>query len=213
MIAVLRLVMLLGVTLLSGCASPVFIDTWADSKATPLKFKGEKVVAVVVMKGEASRRVAEDRLAKKITARGAQGLAMYSLLPGANMSDEAATRAALEKEGVKGLIVIRPINADKEVDVTHSTYYEPYYQNYWGGYYGYGWGAPYYGMGMGTTSSSTTVSEVTVIYFETLVYSLKDNKLVWVGRSKATYSDNMTALVNELAAATTSELKKAKLIK
>lgn len=213
MIAALRLLALVGIALLSGCASSVFIDTWADSKATPLKFKGEKVVAVVVMKGEASRRVAEDRLAKKITARGAKGLTMYSLLPGANMSDEAATRAELEKEGVKGVIVLRPINSDRETSVTHATYYEPYYQNYWGGYYGYGWGAPYYGMGMGTSSSSTTVSEVTVIYFETLVYSLQDNKLVWAGRSKATYSDDLTVLVNELAAETTKELKKAKLIR
>jgi hypothetical protein len=213
MSAALRLLALVGVILLSGCASPVFIDTWADSKATPLKFKGEKVVAVVVMKGEASRRVAEDRLAKKITARGAQGLAMYSLLPGANVSDEAATRAELEKAGVKGLIAIRPINTDKEVTSTHSTYYEPYYQNYWGGYYGYGWGSPYYGMGMGGSSNSTRVTETTVIYFETLVYSLPENKLVWAGRSKATYSDDLTTLVNDLAAATTSELKKAKLIK
>jgi hypothetical protein len=45
------------------------------------------------------------------------------------------------------------------------------------------------------------------------VYSLQDNKLVWAGRSKATYSDDLTTLVNELAAETAKELKKAKLIR
>jgi len=212
MIAALRLLTLLSVVLLSGCASTL-IDSWADTKAEPLEFKREKVVVVAVVKGQASRRVIEDRLAKKISERGAQGITMYSMLPDADVSDEAATRAALEQAGVKGVVVVRPINTDRETSVTHATYYEPYYQNYWGGYYGYGWGSPYYGMGMGSSSSSTTVTETTVIYVESLVYSLKQNKLVWAGRSKAAPSDNLNVLVNDLSAAMISELKKAKLIR
>jgi hypothetical protein len=209
--ATFRLLAPLGLSMLSACASSPFIDTWRDPDAARLNFKGETVVAVAVMKGEASRRVAEDQLAQKITKRGAKGRTMYSMFPSANLSDEAASRAALEKAGVHGVIVMRPVNVDKEVSVTQSTYSEPYYQNYWGGYYGYGWGASY-GMPM-SASSSTRTTETTVVYIETLVYSLKDNKLVWAGRSKATYADKLTAQVNELADALTSELKKEKLIK
>jgi hypothetical protein len=211
MIAAFRTLALLGLTMLSACASSPFIDTWSDPNATRLNFKGETVVAVAVMKGEASRRVAEDQLAQKITQRGAKGRTMYSMFPSANLGDEAASRAALEKAGVQGVIVMRPVNVDKEVSATHNTYTEPYYQNYWGGYYGYGWGASY-GMPM-SASSTTTMTETTVVYIETLVYSLKDNKLVWAGRSKATYADKLTTQVDELASALTSELKKGKLIK
>jgi hypothetical protein len=47
---------------------------------------------------------------------------------------------------------------------------------------------------------------------ETLVYSLKQNKLVWSGQSKTTNPPEVEGLVKELAAATADALKKAGLI-
>ena len=206
MIAYLKLLTLLGAVLLSACAS-TFTQTWKDPNATPLKFEGEKVVAVVLMKGETSRRLAEDRLAQQIAVRGAQGRSMYSLLPDATEGNEQATRAALEAQGVKGVIVMRPINVDKEVRITQN-YQDPSYASFWGGYYGHG-----FSMSYSSGSSSTTIKETTVVYVETLVYSLEQNKLVWGGQSKVTNPDDLTELVHKLTAATTKELKKEKLIK
>ncbi len=198
---------LLGLAVLTGCASSPFTETWKDPNATPLEFKSEKIVAVVLAKSETTRRLAEDRLAQQVAVRGAQGRTMYSMLPDAREDNEAATRAALEAQGVKGVIVMRPVSIDKEVDVTHTTYYEPAYMNYWGGYYGYGWGASY-----GMPVTDTRVRETTVVYIETLVYSLKQNKLVWGGKSKTTNPDDLTTLIQELFDAMANELKKEKLI-
>jgi hypothetical protein len=78
------------------------------------------------------------------------------------------------------------------------------YRGYWGGYYGAGWGASY--------MSGGEIRTDTIVSVETLVYSLKQNKLVWAGQSRTTNPSNVEALVKKLAGATASELQKQGLI-
>jgi hypothetical protein len=205
MIAYARRLTLLGAVLLSGCAS-TFSTTWKAPESTPLEFRGQKVVAAVLLKDESRRRLAEDRLAQQIAVRGAEGRTMYSLLPGPIAGNEQQARAALEAAGVKGVIVMRPVNIDKEVRVT-PPYEGETYASFWGGYYGYGFSLSY------SSPREAKVSEKMVVYVETLVYSLAQNKLVWGGTSKSTNPDTVAALIEELSAATTSELQKEGLIR
>jgi|RhiMethySRZTD1v2_1073278.scaffolds.fasta_scaffold356032_1 hypothetical protein len=202
-----RLLSLLGAVLLAGCASTsTFQSKWKDPAATPLEFRNQKVVAIVLLKDENKRRLAEDRLAQQIAVRGAQGRTMYSLLPGATAGDEKQARAVLEAEGVKGAIVMRPVSVDKEVRVT-----EPYegstYASFWGGYYGYGFSLSY------SSPREATVTEKKTVYVETLVYSLAQNRLVWGGQSKSVDPATLAELINQLSAATTTALLKEGLIK
>jgi hypothetical protein len=205
MTAYTRLLTLFGAVLLSSCAS-TFSTTWKAPEATPLGFRGQKVVAAVLLKDESNRRLAEDRLAQQIAARGAQGRTLYSLVPGPIAGNEQEARAALEAAGVKGVIVMRPINVDKKVRITEP-YEEQSYASLWGGYYGYGFALSY------SSPRESTVSETTVVYVETLVYSLEQNKLVWAGRSKTTNPETLAELIEELSVAATSELQKEGLIK
>jgi len=208
MIVRMRLPALLSAALLSACASTsTFTSTWKDPNATPLEFERQKVVAAVLIKDESKRRAAEGKLAQQIAVRGAQGRSMYSMFPDATGNNEPALRAAMEAEGVKGVIVMRPINVDKKVTITE-TYQEPSYVSFWGGYYGQG-----FAMSYSSGPSEPSVRERTVVYVETLVYSLTQNKLVWGGQSKTVDPDNVAALIEELAAATTKALQKEKLIK
>jgi hypothetical protein len=204
-----RMLALLGVLFLSGCAS-TFSSTYKAPEAEPLGFRGQKVVAAVLIKDEAQRRLAEDRLSQQIAARGAQGRTLYSLVPGPVGGNEQEVRAALEAAGVKGIVVMRPISVDKTVHVR-----EPYdsqgYASFWGGaggggYYGYGFSLSY------TSGSSGSVTEKYVVYVETLVYSLAQNKLVWGGVSKSEDPKTLAKLIEELSAATAEELRKQGLI-
>ena len=84
------------------------------------------------------------------------------------------------------------------------------YSGYYGGYYGHGWGAELGGpstMGGGEIRTDTIVKVV-----ETLVYSLKQNKLVWGGQSRTTNPKNVDQLVKKLAAAAAKELETLGLI-
>jgi hypothetical protein len=52
----------------------------------------------------------------------------------------------------------------------------------------------------------------TIVVVETLIYSLKQNKLVWGGQSRTTNPKNVDQLVKKLAAAAATELEKQGLI-
>ena len=198
------LLMLLAVSTLQACASNPFVSTWKAPDAQPLDVRGSKVAAVVMMTNGASRRAAEDALAREITARGAVGVPMYTVYPDAKPENEAAARAALEKAGFQGAIVMRPVSVSKEVRSTPVMYSEPMYGGYWGGYYGAGWGAPY---GTGVVSGGEIRTD-TIVSIETLVYSLKQNKLVWGGQSKTTNPSSLDKLIKQLSTATAKELQK-----
>lgn len=199
-------IVLTGCLTLFACASDPFVSSWKAPDATPLEFKGSKVAAVVMMKNEASRRAAEDSLAREITARGAVGVPMYTIFPEGKPESEGAARAALEKAGVAGAVVMRPVGVEKEVSSTPTAYSGPMYSGYYGGFYGHGWGATW------GPPSGGEIRTDTIVVVETLVYSLKQNKLVWGGQSRTTNPKNVDSLVVKLSAAAAKELEKQGLI-
>jgi Domain of unknown function (DUF4136) len=193
---------------LSACASTSFVSTWKAPDATPLQVSGSKVAAIVMLRNEAARRAAEDALAREISARGAQGVPMYTIQPDARPDNEQAVRAAVDGAGVAGAVVMRPVGREKEVVATAPVYAGPRYGGYWGGYYGYGWGSPWaYGPVTGGEIRTDTIVSI-----ETLIYSLKQNKLVWAGQSRTTNPTGVDQLIKETSTAVAQELQKQHLI-
>lgn len=222
-----------GILLLAGlcataCGGPstTFVSSWRSPKAEPLQMRGEPVAAVVMMQNEITRKSAEDALAREITHYGAKGIPMYTIMPGSAVDNEAAARQAIEAAGVKGVVVMRPKGKRTKTETTQS-YYDPMYSGYWGGYYGYGWGAPwsyanhglptagpmpYYG-GISTGATSTTTTTTTeVVVVEVLVFSLKQNALVWAGESESTPPEKVDEFVAQLSAQVAKELGEKGLI-
>jgi hypothetical protein len=188
---------------LSACATTTFTSSWKSPDAQPLgKLTGQKVVAVAVSKNAAVRRSAEDTLVAMFNANGAQGVTSYSLL-GDDVADEAKAKAAIEKSGAVAVVVMRPLAKEKEISSTPTMYMGPTYGPYWGGYYGYGWGGAWGG---------TQIRTDTIVVVETLVYSLKQNKLVWAGQSNTTNPSKIDAFVKEVATAAGKEMKKLGLL-
>jgi hypothetical protein len=52
----------------------------------------------------------------------------------------------------------------------------------------------------------------TIVHIQTMVYSMKQNKLVWSGQSKTTNPSNVDSLVKEVAHAVAGEMKKGGLV-
>ncbi|HEY1911036.1 MAG TPA: hypothetical protein VGG73_08940 [Vicinamibacterales bacterium] len=195
---------------LSACATTTFTSSWRAPDAQPVgSLKGQKVVAIVATKDVAARRAGEDALAKAVTAQGAIGVPGYTIVPDDMVRDETRARAAIEASGAIGVVVMRPVAKDKEISSTTSMYGPamyggPMYGPYWGGYYGYGWG--------GAWGGTTDIRTDTIVTVETLVYSLKQNKLLWAGQSKTTNPSKIDEFVRELATGAASEMKKAGLL-
>ncbi len=202
---VTKLATVAGIALvLAGCATTTFISTWKNPEVPPLgKVKDQTIIAAVAAEDEYIRHDAEDTLAAELTRRGNKGVPSYTLLP-PGLKDEAIAKAAFEKAGAAGVVVMRPLATEEELSVSASVYTGPYYGGFWGGYWGYGWGYPY---------SASTVQTDTIIIVETLVYSLKHNKLVWSGRSKTTNPSKVASFVKELVSAAAWEMDRAGVFK
>jgi len=190
---------LAGATLLASCASTSWVSTWKAPDAQSLRGEG-KVVTVVMTQNEAMRRSAEDSLAQEITKMGAQAIPGYTLIPNEPTEAEAKAQEALEKAGIGVIVVMRPTAVSQEISSSPSAS-----ATYWhGGYYGYGWGAAY--------GPSMNIQTDTIVHIQTLVYSMKQNKLVWSGQSKTTNPGNVDSLVKEVIYAVADEMKKGGLI-
>ncbi|HEX5098711.1 MAG TPA: hypothetical protein VFV94_04395 [Polyangiaceae bacterium] len=216
---------------LFGCGPSIKIVTSVRPPgAEPLNMRGERMAAVVMMQNQSIRRQAEDALARAITKHGARGVPMYTMLASPNPADEAKAREALERAGIKGLVVMRPSKARKTEVTPPRTYTVPVYTGYWGGYYGYGWGGAWspYGKPQGpehggpasypgysvpvTVTTPGYEEKYTVVRVEILVYSLKQNKLVWAGETESTEPSNVDSYVLDLAEVTAEQLAEVRLI-
>ena len=191
----------------AGCATTTFNSTWKNPEAQAVTLHEQKVVALVVTKNEASRRGAEEAPARELNKLGVRGVPAYTLLPTEQVRDKDQAKAAFEKAGADGVVVMRVVGQEKELTSTPGgCYAAPYYGSFWGGggYWGYGWGAVY---DPGYLRTDTIVS------VETLVYSLKQDKLAWAGRSETTNPSKADDFIKELTAGVVREMKKVGLIR
>jgi hypothetical protein len=185
-----------------GC-STTFQSTWTAPDATPLKFAGQLVVAMVVVPDEGVRRSAEDKLVSELDARGVTGIASYRIIPDAERSDRDKVKARLQQANAAGIVVMQVTRTSQQVSSV-GPYYTPAYYGYYGGWDGWGWDMPAYSGGY--------LQIDTLVYVETLVYSLRQNKLVWAGQSETINPTRVDKLVHDVAKAAARELKKAGLI-
>ena len=191
----------------AACASTSFNSTWRNPAAEPGNFKGQKVAALVMSTDQSVRFGAEDALARELTARGMVGIAAYSLIPKELLQDKDKAKEFIDKAGVTGVVAMRVVGKDKEVTQTSGGSYwgGPAYATFWGGgYYGYGWGGVY---------SPGYIRTDTIVTVEILVYSLKQDKLVWAAQSKTTNPEKVGPFIQELVAKAADQIKKEGLVR
>jgi hypothetical protein len=189
----------LGVT---GCATTRFTSTWKAPDARPVHLSGQRVLAVCLSASPAKRLAAEDILARELTERGAQGVASYTLFSAEQVKDVEKVKARLLDEGFDGVVTLRVVGQQQRVAYTPGAWTGPYYGGF-RGYWGYGWGAVY---------EPGYLSTETVVSVETLIYSVKQDKLLWAGVSETTDPSKLDGFIGELADAVGDEMKKAGLL-
>ena len=191
----------------AACASTSFVSTWRNPAAEPGTFKGQKVAALVMSKEQSVRFGAEDALARELTARGIVGIPAYSLVPKELEQDKDKAKEFLDKANVVGVVAMRVVGKDQQITQTSGGSYwgGPAYATFWGGgYYGYAWGGVY---------SPGYIRTDTIVSVEILVYSLKQDKLVWAAQSETTNPDKVGPFIHELVAKAAEQMKKEGLVR
>lgn len=196
---------LLGAALtLAGCSSTSLESSWKAPEVNSIHFS--KVLVLAASPNETLRRDTEDAMRAQITT--AAVVTSYELLPNADdVKNEAKLRAAVKASGVDGIITLRSVSDEKEVNV--STTYNNFYGYYGRAGYRYGWG---YGYGYGYPYATTTVSTDRIVGIETNIYNAADEKLIWTGLTKSTNLSKPADFVKEVAEVVRQKLREQKLI-
>ena len=184
---------------LGACATAKFNATWVNPEAQALSFKaGDKALAMVAIKNDGMRRMAEDSLARALSARGLQGVPSYTLVPTELTRDKA--HAAAREAGAAGAVVMRVLAKDA-VSVSQLSRSSSYTVTWTGDS---GWSAPY---------NPSDMRSDTVLVLETLVYDMRQDKLVWAGQSQTTNPSKIDGLIQQLAEQTAKQLRRQGLVK
>jgi hypothetical protein len=182
-----------------GCSTTSFKSTWRDPTAGPITLQGQKVAAFLMTPNETMRRDGEDTLARELAARGVQGIPGYRLSAGKQVQDSEVLRKKLADAGIDGAVIMRVIDRRQEVNYIPGG---PVYGSFWG----------YWDYGYAIMANPGYLTTDTVVSVETLVYSLRDDKLLWGGVSETIDPSNLDAFIKEIAKAAGKEMKNAGLL-
>jgi hypothetical protein len=198
----------LSLVILASCSSgTTIVSSWRDPDTSTAKEEFKKIMVVALVKDEATRRTAENR----ITAIGPKFHSSYNLLNGANLGLTKEQKIKiLQDENYDAVVTMRLVDTTKETDYVPGTNTSMYYGGMgYPGMYGYGFGS-WYGMYSPMYYDPGYYQETTYYMVETNVFSLKANKLVWTGTTKSanTSSQDMGLLVDSIIATVMVEMKK-----
>jgi hypothetical protein len=195
---------ILSTLLAFGCASTLVRNAWRNPEAKPVSYKN--VLALAIADQASNRRVMEDALVAHISSGSrARAVAAYSLLPDADVKDEARIRAAIAQAGADGLVVMRMVARDKETTyVPGQVYAVPVaYRGWWG----------YYRRVVPMSYAPGHYRTDEKVSLETMVFTVADEMLVWAGMSETTNPDSISTLTREVATAVTKDMQRRRLLR
>jgi hypothetical protein len=190
-----------------GTSNTSIVNSWRDPDITVAQESFKKVLVVALVKDEASRRTAENRIASSNPIFKTS----YQIL---NKTDLQFTQEQklkiLKDENFDGVLTMRLVSAEKETNYVPGTNTGLYYGGFdgmYGGMYGYGFGN-WYGMYSPNFYDPGYYQETTAYMVETNIFSLKENKLIWTGTTKSEYATDLGLTVDAIMQAVVKEMRK-----
>jgi hypothetical protein len=183
----------------AGCDKSKVIHSWADPDASGYSFS--KPIAVAVFKDKQLRKTTEDAIVSNV--KKVKAYPSYQVLKEEELEDAEGAKKILLAEGYDGAIVMRLVWIENKMDFVAASY-PNYYYSYWS-YYSTSWSGAVY--------SPAYIREDRIIQIETTLFSITDNKLLWVGISESKNPESVSGLVDEIAEVIGKELRKRGIIK
>jgi hypothetical protein len=176
---------------------------WKAPGEGPHSFAGQRVVALVITSDFDLQMSAEEALAREITARGAQGVAAYRIIPREELKDKDKAKAWFERSKAAGVVALRLVGQEQRTTYSSVVWSSGYYGNFYD-YYGYGWG---------TVTPIGKGKLETLVAVETLLYRMSDAKLLWAGVCETTNPNDAGAFMKGLTKEVVKELEKDGLVR
>jgi hypothetical protein len=187
---------LLSLLILISCSSSNKIsNSWKNPEATMESAKFQTVAVFAMVKNPDMRMDVEESLVSQMPNTIA--VPSYKMITNEELADINAVKKKLSERGMEGALVLSVRNVDQKTSYYSSGMYPSAYYSF-GGYYNYAWNYMYDPYGY----SSTNV----YVDLEILIYSLKDDKLVWYGESTSVNPEGIQQTISELAVSVKEQL-------
>lgn len=182
------------VVALAGCSATTIVTQWQAPEVTSLRFT--KVLSLALAPDTPLRHMAEEELCRQVAPVPCKPA--YFVVPEAMMQHKDAAKALVQRAGFDGAVVLRVVSANEKV-----TYVPPTYGPTFWGYYGYA--APIaYQPGYYRSDE--------IVRVEVSIYSLVEDRLLWVATTETMNPKSVPDLVDEVAAAVRKELQREGLV-
>jgi len=192
----INLLFLFPALLLIGCStSNKITNSWKNPDATKESIRFQTVAVFGMVKDQQMRKDVEEAIAGQMVNTIA--VPSYKMITNEELGDLDAVKKKLSERGMEGALVLSVRNVDKKTSYYSSGMYPSSYYTF-GGYYNYAWNYMYDPF----LYSSTNV----YVDLEILIYSLKDDKLVWYGESSSVNPKGIHETISKLAVSVKNQL-------
>lgn len=188
--------------LFAACTTSRITDSYASHHQSATPAKRILVLGLFNEKNNRAKRAMENELAKDLNKFGYDAVtATDEFGPNAfsGMNEKDAVQK-LHDEGIESVVTITLVNKDKQKRYVPSTYgYRPGFWGYYSYYSPWAYG-PMYRPGY---------TEVNTSYvFETNLYNLNGNQLIYSAESKTVDANSMTTLAGDYARSVVRDMKR-----
>ena len=191
-----KLIMLLIAVLIAGCSSSNKIsNSWKNPEVIQESVKFQTMAVFAMVKNPDMRMDVEEALASQMPNTIA--VPSYKMITNEELADINAVKQKLNERGMHGALVLSVRSVDQNTSYYSSGMYPSAYYSF-GGYYNYAWNYMYDPYMYSTTN--------VYVDLEILIYSLKDDKLVWYGESTSVNTESIQQTISELAESVKNQL-------
>jgi hypothetical protein len=197
--SVCRVLIVAAAAVLVGCASTTLEGSWTRPGFGGKQLDGAVLVAGIT-RDETMRRVFEDDMAAKLSARGVKTTASYTVVPSKLGPDDFEKLVdAARKSGARYLLSTALIGQGREVVVTQDPM--------WGAGYGYrGWYGRYWG------PAYTDVRTYNVYNAQTSLTEVDSDRIEWTARTRTSEPSDIEKEVRAFVDVILDAMGKAQLL-
>ena len=164
---------------------------------------------------EINRNIFEDALSKALISKGVQAIPSYTVIPGVGALSKASVEEAIKKYNYDGVIVTNLISVETYTKHVSTPSYVVS-TGYPRGYVGYGGALDYYGYYRNSfvfVQGQEYDIQKNVVFLETKLYDIQNEKLVWSGRSTTFEPKSTLSVISSVTKSISEELKKENIIR
>ncbi|MCW8810822.1 MAG: hypothetical protein OQK64_07685 [Ignavibacteriaceae bacterium] len=185
----------LTLLLISCSSSNKISNSWKNPDVTIESAKFQTMAVFAMVKDEQMRRDVEEAIVSQMPNTIA--VPSYKMITKEELADIDAVKQKLKERGMEGALVLSVRNVNQKTSYYSSGMYPSAYYSF-GGYYNYAWNYMY----------DPYVYSNTNVYvdLEILIYSLKNDQLVWYGESTSVNPKGIQETISELAVSVKNQL-------